>query len=425
MLAKISQIVWGLPTIGAILGTGLYLTYKLDVIQIFELGPALKALLTPKTRESGEITPAKALMTALSATIGTGNIAGVATALTLGGPGAIFWMWLTALIGMATKYSEAYFAVKFREQNSEHEYCGGPMYYIKNGLGPKWRHLAMAFAVFGGIAGFGIGNAVQANAVAKTLHNIMHIPEIYTGLAIAFIAACVLIGGISRIANFAGRVVPFMSITYFLVALFCLWQHSNQIIPTIEHIFTNAFSANSVSGGIAGTGVIMSMRMGIARGIFSNEAGLGSAAIAHAAAKTNDPKSQGLIAMLGVMIDTIIICTITALVILTSGVTGLNGSLLTEAAVSQSLPHGGDIVGICLVFFAFTSIIGWSYYSERCLVFIFGSKVKNIFRLLWVLVIPIGAVIQLDLVWLIADIFNALMAYPNLIALILLAKRFY
>lgn len=424
MLTTISKLIWGIPTMVFILGTGLWLSVKLSFVQLFELKTAIKSLFKSNSEKSGEIAPAKALMTALSATIGTGNIAGVATALTIGGPGAIFWMWITALIGMATKYSEAYFAVKFREKKNN-EFFGGPMYFIKNGLGKNWHFLATAFAIFGGVAGFGIGNAVQVNTIAKTINNIASVPELTTGLSVALVVGFVLLGGIKRIANFASKIVPFMSITYLLVTLYCLSVHAQAIIPTFLKIIEGAFSAKSISGGLAGSGMLLAMRMGIARGIFSNEAGLGSAAIAHAAAKTENPHQQGLIAMTGVLIDTIILCTITALVILTSGVQGFTGAVLTEQAVRTSINFGDDIVGACLCFFAFTSIISWSYYSERCVFYLFGEKSTKIFRTLWVIFIPLGAIIKQDEVWLVSDIFNALMAYPNLIALMVLSRRYY
>lgn len=424
MLAEISEIIWGLPTMVFIIVTGLILSIKLEFIQIFEISSAVKSLFSFNKNRAGEIAPAKALMTALSATIGTGNIAGVATAIAIGGPGAIFWMWLTAIIGMATKYSEAYFAIKFRQKNKE-GYSGGPMYYIKNGLGKNWQALAIAYALFGGIAGFGIGNAIQINSVAQSLKNIAGVPELTTGIVIAIIVAAVLIGGIKRIANFASKIVPIMSISYLIICIYCLFIHSSEIIPSLKEIVTEAFSSKSASGGLAGSGMILAMRMGIARGIFSNEAGLGSAAIAHAAARTESPNQQGLIAMLGVVFDTLILCTLTALVILTSGITGLSGVALTESAVSSSLAFGGDIVGLCLVVFAFTSILGWSYYSEQCTIFLFGERYKKLFKVVWVLVIPFGAVLKLNVVWLMSDIFNALMAYPNLIALILLSRKYY
>jgi AGCS family alanine or glycine:cation symporter len=363
-------------------------------------------------------------MTSLSATIGTGNIAGVATAIAMGGPGALFWMWMIALVGMATKYAEAVLAVHYREQDENGNFVGGPMYYIKNGLGDNWKWMAAAFAFFGMIAGFGIGNGVQANSVADVMHNSFDIPELASGIIMAILAALVLLGGIKRIATVAGKLVPFMAITYIIAGLILLVINFERIPEAFSTIITHAFTPISAVGGFAGATVWAALRFGIARGVFSNEAGLGSAPIAHAAAQTNSPVQQGTIAMLGTFIDTLVICTITGLVIVSSGVwqTGESGATLTSLAFSEGLPAIGEyIVTFGLIVFAFTTLLGWSFYGEKCAEYLFGVKSIIIFRVIWVIAIPVGATFQLDLAWLVADTLNALMALPNLVALLLLS----
>ena len=376
-----------------------------------------------QSKDAGDITPFNALMTSLSATVGTGNIAGVATAIALGGPGAIFWMWCTALVGMATKYAEAVLAVKYRETDEAGQYVGGPMYYIKNGLGSKWAWLGTTFAVFGAIAGFGIGNMVQANSVSAVLHSNFGLSPLWVGLIMAALVAVVLIGGIKRIAQVAGGMVPFMAIAYLGGGLCILLMNASAVPGALWLIIETAFTGTAATGGFAGAAVAAAIQFGIARGIFSNEAGLGSAPIAHACARTTDPVRQGSVAMLGTFIDTLLICTITALVIIISGLwtTGESGAALSSAAFDQSLPGGAIIVTLGLVVFAFTTILGWSVYGLRCVEFLFGIKAVWPFRLLWVAAIPLGAVLKLDFVWLLADTLNALMALPNLLALILLA----
>jgi AGCS family alanine or glycine:cation symporter len=382
-----------------------------------------------KGEGEGDISPFNALMTSLSATIGTGNIAGVATAIFLGGPGALFWMWCTALVGMATKYAEAVLAVQFRETDAKGNHIGGPMFYIRNGLKGHWAWLGTTFAIFGALAGFGIGNTVQANSVAKALNatklgDITPHLELIVGLCMAALAALVLIGGIRRIATVAGKLVPFMAIAYVLAGLLVLILNASEIPAAIALIVKHAFTPVAATGGFAGAAVWMAIRFGVARGIFSNEAGLGSAPIAHAAATTTSPVRQGTIAMLGTFIDTIIICSITGLVIIVSGTwtAGENGAALTAAAFESSLPGiGGHIVtfGICL--FAFTTLLGWSFYGEKCVEYLFGVRSITPFRTLWIIAIPIGADAELNFVWLLADTLNALMALPNLTALILLS----
>jgi AGCS family alanine or glycine:cation symporter len=421
----LNGIVWGVPMLVLILGVGLYLTFGLRLRSILQVPLSLAFLWRGRVREGkGEITPFNALMTELSATIGTGNIAGVATAIFLGGPGAIFWMWMTALVGMATKYAEAVLAVRYREQDSRGEWVGGPMYYIKNGLGAKWNWLAVAFALFASIAGFGIGNMVQANSVAHALNNSLAIPEWATGAVLFLLVGAVLIGGIQRIAAVAGKLVPFMAITYVAAGLIVLVLNIGAIPAALGLIFSHAFTPAAATGGFAGAAVWAALQFGVARGVFSNEAGLGSAPIAHAAAQTKGPVSQGLIAMLAPFIDTIIVCTFTALVVLTSGVwtSGQTGAALTSSAFEAALPVvGHHIVAFSLTLFAFTTLLGWSYYSERSLEYLFGVRIIKPFRIVWCIAVFVGATVELAFVWLLADTLNALMAIPNLIALALLS----
>ncbi|SIS83109.1 alanine or glycine:cation symporter, AGCS family [Thalassolituus maritimus] len=428
-LNTLNGIVWGWPMLALIALTGLFLTIGLKAYPIRHLKTGFVELWQGRHKHGeGEISGFNALMTSLSATIGTGNIAGVATAVAMGGPGAIFWMWIIALIGMATKYSEAVLAVRFREQNEQGHFVGGPMYYIRNGLGPKFKWLAVAFAFFGMLAGFGIGNGVQANSVADAMSHISPdgtgIPEWVTGLVVAALVGLVLIGGIRRISDVAGKLVPFMAITYVIAGVVLLGIYANEIPAALELIVTHAFTPISAAGGFAGATVWAAIRFGVARGVFSNEAGLGSAPIAHATATTDSPVRQGTIAMLGTFIDTIVICTITGLVIVASGAwqTGASGASLTASAFDAGLPVIGQyIVTLGLAVFAFTTIIGWSFYGERCTEYLFGIKAVPVFRLIWVAAIPIGATQELNVAWLIADTLNAMMALPNLVALILLS----
>ena len=429
LLGTINGIVWGPWMLFFILAVGFFLQVGLKLMPILKLGTGFKLLLGGRSASSedqkeGEISPFNALMTSLSATIGTGNIAGVATAVFLGGPGALFWMWMTALVGMATKYSEAVLAVKYREVDEDGNHVGGPMYYIKNGLGKKWAWLGTTFAIFGMIAGFGIGNGVQSNSVANVIESNFGVSTWVTGLVLMVLVGAVLLGGIKRIGNVAGALVPFMAIAYLIAGLVVLAINSAEIPAALDLVFTHAFSPVAAEGGFAGAAVWAAIRFGVARGVFSNEAGLGSAPIAHAAAQTNEPVRQGLIAMLGTFIDTIIICSITGLVIITSGAWtgGESGAALTSAAFALALPGLGNyLVAISLAIFAFTTILGWSLYGERCAEYLFGVKIIVPFRVVWILAVPAGAAISLDFVWLLADTLNAMMAIPNLIALALLS----
>ena len=374
-------------------------------------------------KNQGDISPFQALMTALSATIGTGNIAGVATAIFLGGPGAIFWMWITALFGMATKYGEAVLAVKYRETDSRGKRVGGPMYYIKNGLGDNWKWLGFLFALFGTIAAFGIGNMVQSNSVADALHSNFNIHPMITGIVLAILVGLVIIGGVTRIGDVAGKLVPIMAIAYIVGSLIVIFANFAEVGNAFSLIFSSAFSGTAATGGFAGAAVMAAIRFGVARGIFSNEAGLGSAPIAHAAAQTNDPVRQGMIAMLGTFIDTIVICTMTALVILLTGAwtSGETGAALSTLAYGQGISGGNYIVTVGLVIFAFTTLVGWSYYGERCAEFIFGTAIIVPYRIVWVVAVMTGALIKLNFVWLLADVMNGFMAIPNLIALAVLS----
>ena len=425
LITTLNGIVWGPLMLILILGTGLYLMYGLKLLPLRRIGYGFKLLWQGrKAKGEGDIAPFNALMTSLSATIGTGNIAGVATAIFLGGPGALFWMWCTALVGMATKYAEAVLAVKYREVDSRGMHVGGPMFYIKNGLKPHWAWLGTCFAVFGALAGFGIGNTIQANSVADVMHETFAVPHIFTGVVIAVLAALVLLGGIKRIASVAGKLVPFMAITYVMAGLIILTMNYEMLPNAFSLIFTHAFTPIAATGGFAGAAVWAAIRFGGARGIFSNEAGLGSAPRAHAAATTNSPVQQGHIAMLGTFIDTIILCSITGLVIITSGAWSLGetGASLSSAAFEASLPgFGGYIVTFGLSIFAFTTILGWSFYSEKCVEYLFGEEVIKSFRWLWIIAVPVGATANLEFIWLVADTLNALMALPNLVALILLS----
>ena len=423
----INSVVWGPMMLVLILGTGLFLQVGLKILPIRKLGYGFRLLWkgrVPPSGGKGEISPFNALMTSLSATIGTGNIAGVATAIFLGGPGALFWMWCTALVGMATKYAEAVCAVKYREVDELGNHVGGPMYYIKNGLSKKWLWLAPAFACFGAIAGFGIGNTVQANSVADVLDSSYGVPAWVTGVVLLVLVGAVILGGIKRIAKVAGKLVPFMAVAYLAAGLVVLIINAAEIPAALGLIFTHAFTPVAATGGFAGAAVWAAIRFGVARGIFSNEAGLGSAPIAHAAAQTKGPVNQGLVAMLGTFIDTLIICSITGLAIITSGAwtSGETGASLTSAAFESTIPGiGAHVVTIALAIFAFTTMLGWSFYGEKCVAYLLGVKSILPFRVLWCLAVPLGATADLGFIWLLADTLNALMALPNLIALILLS----
>lgn len=421
---SVNSVVWGPVMLILLLGTGVFLTIGLRGITITRIPFAFAQLLKGrKGSGEGEISPFNALMTALSSTVGTGNIAGVATAIGIGGPGALFWMWCTALVGMATKYAEAVLAVNYRETDAAGKKVGGPMYYIKNGLGKRWRPLAFLFALFGSLAGFGLANTVQSNTVSQVLYNNFNIPTLMSGLVMAFMVALVLLGGIKRIAQVAGKLVPLMTAIYLLSTLIILSINIAEIPAALTLIVKSAFNGTAATGGFAGATIMLALRMGVSRGIFSNESGLGSAPIAHAAAETNSPVRQGTIAMLGTFIDTLIICTMTGLVLIVSGVwtSDLQGAAMTLSVFDATLPFGGNILSLCIALFAFTTMLGWSYYGERCAQFLLGSKVVIPFRVLWVLGVFLGTQMSLGLVWKMSDALNGMMAIPNLLALLLLS----
>ena len=422
----INSFAWGWPTVLLIAATGILLMLRLSFMPIQRLGYGFRLMLKPTTAkegDAGDVSPFQALMTSLSATIGTGNIAGVAGAIFVGGPGAVFWMWVVAFFGIATKYAEAVLAVHYREVDPLGNHVGGPMYYIKNGLGPNWRWLGILFALFGMLAAFGIGNGVQSFEVAKALGTV-GVPNLVTGVVLAVLVFLVIIGGVKRIAQVASALVPFMAVAYVLACLIILLSQASAVPGAFGSIFANAFTGKAAAAGTL-TQVIL---MGFKRGIFSNEAGLGSAPIAHAAAKTTSPVRQGTIAMLGTFIDTIVVCTMTALVILSTGAMDgkLSGSNLSIASFDAGIAGSGWVVTVGLMFFALTTILGWSFYGEKCAEFLLGVKAITPFRLVWVAVVVIGCVAgNRSIVWGVADTLNGLMAIPNLIALVLLSGTVY
>ncbi|OPL16694.1 MAG: transporter [delta proteobacterium ML8_D] len=420
-MSSLNSFVWGPVMLVFLVGTGVFLTLRLRFIQIVHLFRALRLVFSRPERNNaaGDISPFQALTTALSATIGTGNIAGVATAIYLGGPGAIFWMWSCAFFGMASKYAEAVLAVKYRHILPDGTMQGGPMRYIAEGLGLKW--LGWLFALMGSISAFGIGSMVQSNSVAIALGETWGIPPLVTGITLAIMTGMVIIGGIHRIGKVTEKLVPFMGIVYVCGALLILGLHLDKLPGALRLIIEHAFSPASAAGGFAGAAVAAAIRFGVARGVFSNEAGLGSAAIAHAAAKTNSPVRQGLIAMTAVFFDTIVVCSMTALVILSTDAwtTGETSSALTYKAFEMGLPGpGGLIVTFGLSVFAYSTMIGWAYYGEECIEYIMGLKARTPYRYCFCLVIAIGAFQKVSFVWDFSDTMNGAMAIPNLIGLL-------
>ena len=420
-----AEFLWSFPLIILLVGTGLWLTLRLRGIQFTKLWHALYLALIKRKEEGdepGDITHFQALMTALSATVGTGNIAGVATAIAAGGPGALFWMWITGLVGMATKYAEAVLAVKYREVDENGMMSGGPMYYISKGLNQKW--LGILFALFAAIAAFGIGNMVQSNSVADALESSFQIPYWVTGVVLTIATAVVIIGGIKSIGRVTGVLVPIMIIFYVGAALTIIFMHISLIPEAINLIITHAFTPTAGVGGFLGASVMITIRMGVARGVFSNESGLGSSPIAAAAAKTKHPVSQALVSMTQTFIDTIVVCTLTGLVLIISGEwsNGMTGAALTTVAFTTGMGSqlGQYIVAIGLALFAFSTILGWSYYGEKSVEFLVGIKAIKPYRYIFTIFVLIGAISELDTVWAVADLFNALMAFPNLIGLLLL-----
>lgn len=426
----INSLVWGPPMLILLGALGVYLTVGLGFIPWRKIGYAFGILFDknqPSSTDAG-VKPSHALWTALAATVGTGNIAGVATAIALGGPGAVFYMWVIALLGMATKYAEAVAAVKYREVDANGKNVGGPMYYLKNGVGGKLgTGLGFAFALFGAVAAFGIGNGVQINSMASVLQADFDIPTPVTGVVVAAMVGFVIIGGIQRIGTVASKLVPTMIVLYVGVGLVIIITNIAEVPDAFALIVKSAFTPVAASGGFAGAAVAAAIRYGVARGVFSNESGLGSAAIAHAASQNKDPVNQGFIAMLGTFIDTIIVCTITALVIITSGAwdSGENGAVLTSMAYSTSVPGGQYIVTVALAVFSFTTLLGWSYYGERCWQFLFSEKTLLIYKGLFVVAILWFANQKVDFVWNLSDTLNGLMALPNLIGLAILSPMIF
>jgi AGCS family alanine or glycine:cation symporter len=426
-MASLNSFVWGPAMLVLILGTGLFLQIRLGGMPVLRIGSGLRLVWRGRQGDAdahGEVSPFAALMTCLAATIGVGNIAGVATAIALGGPGAVFWMWMTALVGMATKYAEVVLAVHYREKDADGRWVGGPMYAIKNGLGANWKWLGTLFAIFGGLAGFGIGNMVQANSIAAALQTSFNIDPTITGIVLVVLTGAVVLGGIQRIASVSNWLVPFMAIGYVLAGMVVLVYHWRAIPGAIELIFASAFTGHAAVGGFTGAAMMAAIRYGVARGIFSNEAGLGTAGIAQAAGISASPVRSGLVGMMGTFFDTIVVCSMTGLAIVVSGVwtSGKTGAALTQLAFQTAMPGVGDeIVAVALAIFAITTIFGWSYYGERCWQYLVGSWTIKPYRVLWTVAVFFGAVSHLDLAWTIADTLNALMAVPNLVALLTLS----
>ncbi len=425
ILNEIDAFVWGPPLLVLLVGTGILLTFRLQLLQVFKLPQALSLIFSAKNDGSGDVNSFKALCTALAATVGTGNIVGVATAIKAGGPGALFWMWMAAFFGMATKYSECLLAVKYRTVDANGNISGGPMYYIENGLGKKYKPLAVMFAVFGVLcAYFGIGTFAQVNSIVEITQISAGIPVVYTGIALTVVVAAVTIGGLKSIATVAAKVVPAMALLYFLTTVGIMIVFADQVPAAIATVLNSAFTPTAAQGGFLGATVMLAMRSGVARGVFSNESGLGSAPIVAAAAKTKWAAEQGLISMTGTFIDTIIICTLTGLSLVVSGVWcgPLNGAAMTESAFTMAFPAFGSILLLVgLVLFAFTTILGWNYYGERCVEYLMGVKAILPYRIIFICLIACGPFLKLEEIWVLADIVNGLMAIPNLIALIALS----
>ncbi|HFI0567815.1 TPA: alanine/glycine:cation symporter family protein [Streptococcus suis] len=426
LMQNINNFVWGPPLLLLLVGTGVYFTLRLGVFQISKLPTAFRLIFSSDQSGQGDVSSFAALCTALAATVGTGNIVGVATAITTGGPGALFWMWVAAFFGMATKYAEGFLAIKYRTKDANGQAAGGPMHYITLGMGQKWKPLAIFFAISGVlVALLGMGTFSQVNSIASSMSSSFglapQLVSIVTAISIAFFT----FGGIEKISEVSTKIVPFMAILYILASLTVLALHWDQLIPTLALVLKSAFTPAAAVGGFAGATVQQAIQRGIARGVFSNESGLGSAPIAAAAAKSDNPVEQGLISMTGTFIDTLIICTLTGLTILVTGQwsgEGLEGAPLTQAAFATVFGNTGSIaLTISLVLFAFTTILGWSYYGERCIEFLFGTKSILPYRLLFVAMVALGGFLKLDLIWTIADIVNGLMALPNLIALLALS----
>ncbi|HEM6018015.1 TPA: sodium:alanine symporter family protein [Streptococcus suis] len=426
LFKAINNLVWGPPLLLLLVGTGVYFTLRLGVFQIGKLPTAFCLIFSSDQSGQGDVSSFAALCTALAATVGTGNIVGVATAITTGGPGALFWMWVAAFFGMATKYAEGFLAIKYRTKDANGQAAGGPMHYITLGMGQKWKPLAIFFAISGVlVALLGMGTFSQVNSIASSMSASFGLAPQLVSIVTAISIAFFIFGGIEKISDVSTKVVPFMAILYILASITVLAVHWDQLLPTLALVFKSAFTPAAAMGGFVGATVKEAIQRGIARGVFSNESGLGSAPIAAAAAKSDNPVEQGLISMTGTFIDTLIICSLTGLSILVTDqwtTEGLAGAPLTQAAFATVFGNTGSIaLTISLVLFAFTTILGWSYYGERCIEFLFGTKSILPYRLLFVAMVALGGFLKLDLIWTIADIVNGLMALPNLIALLALS----
>ncbi|MBS0622189.1 MAG: sodium:alanine symporter family protein [Verrucomicrobia bacterium] len=422
VLNQLNQWVWGPVLIGLLIGTGIFLTIILKGLQFRKLWHALKLSVSPSEEAEGDITPFESFTTALSATVGTGNIAGVATAITIGGLGAIFWMWVSGVVGMVLMYSESLLAVRFRRINAVHQMSGGPMYYLEKGLGWKW--LGICFAIFGFFASLGVGNLVQSHSIADVVHHTFGVPIWITGVALALGVASIVVGGIKRVGKVTAIVVPAMALFYMLAALGVILMHASILPAAIGRIVEAAFTGQAAVGGFAGATAMMAMRMGIARGLFSNEAGMGTAGIAAAAARTSSPARQALINMCGPLIDTLIVCTLTGLVLAVTGVLGtvdLDGAPLTAYAFQITLPGGSAMVAISLIFFASSTILGWAFYGEKCVEYLLGERSRWFYRIFFCLLVGFGVALPLRAVWSFADIANGLMAFTNLVGILGLA----
>ena len=425
ILNSIDGFIWGPPLMILLIGTGILMSVRLGLLQVMKLPKALQLIFTARSKGEGDVSSFQALCTALAATVGTGNIVGVATAIKLGGPGALLWMWLAAFFGMATKYAECLLAVKYRTVDANGNISGGPMYYIQNGLGKQYKPLAIMFCVFGIMcAYFGVGTFAQVNSIVEITQISAGIPVVYTGIALTVVVAAVTIGGLKSIATVAAKVVPAMALLYFLTTVGIMIVFADQVPAAIATVLNSAFTPTAAQGGFLGATVMLAMRSGVARGVFSNESGLGSAPIVAAAAKTKWAAEQGLISMTGTFIDTIIICTLTGLSLVVSGVWcgPLNGAAMTESAFTMAFPAFGSILLLVgLVLFAFTTILGWNYYGERCVEYLMGVKAILPYRIIFICLIACGPFLKLEEIWVLADIVNGLMAIPNLIALIALS----